>query len=177
MVRLTESQQEEALERVREIRVLRMKGLSEDEIAKKLNFTSGLVTNARVMHGQLKRWGFPEWLVYPEGYKASRQREETPESKVERRPKTFGQAEELPRPELAEHIFQKTSSTCVYAFTYYYAWSYVSRRTRSAGLLTGVLRTNGSLTNGTTTPRRSGGSSARSAVRTRPKSLLSWICL
>ena len=107
MVRLTESQQEEALKRVREIRVLRKKGLSEDEIAKKLNFTSGLVTNASVMHGQLKRWEFPEWLVYPEGYEGSRQREETPESKVERRPQKFGQAQELPRPERAKHIFRK----------------------------------------------------------------------
>jgi hypothetical protein len=81
--------------------------VSEDEIAKKLNFTSGLVTNARVMHGQLKRWELPDWLVYPEGYEASRKREETSEGKGERRPKKFGQAEELPRPERAEHIFRR----------------------------------------------------------------------
>jgi hypothetical protein len=107
MVRLSASQQEEALQKVSWIRDLRKKGLSEDEIAKKLNFTSGPVTDAGVMHGQLKRWGFPEWLVYPEGYEASRQREETSEGKGERRPKKFGQAEELPRPERAEHIFRK----------------------------------------------------------------------
>ena len=105
------------MQKVREIRALRKKGLSEDEIAKKLNFTSGLVTNARVMHGQLQRWGFPEWLVYPEGYEASRQREETSEGKGKRWPQTFGQAEELPRPEQAEHIFRrdlKYLSFCVH---------------------------------------------------------------
>jgi hypothetical protein len=107
MVRLSASQQEEALQKVSWIRDLRKKGLSEDEIAKKLNFTSGLVTNARVMHGQLKRWELPDWLVYPEGYEASRKREETSEGKGERRPKKFGQAEELPRPERAEHIFRR----------------------------------------------------------------------
>jgi hypothetical protein len=107
MVRLSKSQQEEALWRVNEIHALRKKGVSEDEIAKKLNFTSGLVTNARVMHGQLKRWELPDWLVYPEGYEASRKREETSEGKGERRPKKFGQAEELPRPERAEHIFRR----------------------------------------------------------------------
>jgi hypothetical protein len=106
MVRLSESQQEEALQKVREIRALRKEDLSEDEIAKRLNFTSGLVTSAEVMHGQLERWGFPDWLVYPEGYESRRQREETSEGKGERRARTFGQAEELPRPERAEHIFR-----------------------------------------------------------------------
>jgi hypothetical protein len=36
MVRLTESHQEEALQKVSEIRALHKKGLSEDEIAKRL---------------------------------------------------------------------------------------------------------------------------------------------
>jgi hypothetical protein len=107
MVRLSSSQQEEALQKVSWIRDLRKKGLSEDEIAKKLNFTSGPVTDAGVMHGQLERWGLPEWLVYPEGYEASRKRKETSEGKGERWPQTFGQAEELLRPERAEHIFRR----------------------------------------------------------------------
>jgi hypothetical protein len=36
MVRLTESHQEEALQKVGEVRALRKKGLAEDEIAKRL---------------------------------------------------------------------------------------------------------------------------------------------
>src|SRR3712207_152491 len=107
MVRLSKSQQEEALRRVNEIHALRKKGVSEEEIAKKLNFTSGLFTSAEAMYEQLERWGFQDWLVYPEGYEASRQREETSEGIGERRPKKFGQAEELPRPVRAEHIFRK----------------------------------------------------------------------
>ncbi len=81
MVRLTGSEREEAIkktfqiEALRKDEALRKEGLSEDEIAKSLNFTSGLVTSAEVMYGQLKRWGLPDWLVYPEGYEASRRRE------------------------------------------------------------------------------------------------------
>ena len=117
MVRLSKSQQEEALQKVREIRALRKEGIAEDEIAKRLNFTSGLVTSPGVMHGQLQRWGLPDWLVYPEGYEAGLQRKETSEGKGERWPQTFGQAKELPRPERAEHIFRrdlKFLSLCVH---------------------------------------------------------------
>jgi hypothetical protein len=94
MVRLTGSEREEAIKKIFQIETLRKQGLSEDEIAKRLNFTSRVVTDAGVMHGQLQRWGFPDWLVYPEGHEARRQHDETPESKGERRVRTFGQAEE-----------------------------------------------------------------------------------
>jgi hypothetical protein len=93
MAWLTESEQVEAFQKAVEIYLLRKEGLSEEEIAKKLNFTSRLVTSPGVMHGQLQRWGFPDWLVYPEGHEARRQRDETPESNGESRTKTFGQAE------------------------------------------------------------------------------------
>jgi hypothetical protein len=107
MVRLSKSQQDEALRRVNEIHDLRKKRLSEEEIAKKLNFTSGLFTSAEAMYKQLERWGFQDWLVYPEGYEASRKRKEASEGKGERWPQTFGQAEEILRPEQAEHIFRR----------------------------------------------------------------------
>jgi hypothetical protein len=107
MVRLTQSQQEEALQKVRAIRALRKEGLSEDEIAKKLNFTTGLVTSAEVMYGQLERWEFPDWLVYPEGYGARRQHDETPKNRGGRRARTFKQVEELPQPARAEHLFRR----------------------------------------------------------------------
>jgi hypothetical protein len=94
MVRLTGSEREEAIKKIFQIETLRKQGLSEEEIAKRLNFTSRVVTDAGVMHGQLQRWGFPDWLVYPEGHEARRQHDETPESKGERRDRTFGQAEE-----------------------------------------------------------------------------------
>jgi hypothetical protein len=42
MVRLPESHQEEALQKVSEIRVLRKKGLSEDEIAKRLTLAGAV---------------------------------------------------------------------------------------------------------------------------------------
>jgi hypothetical protein len=42
MVRLPESQQEEALQKVSEIRALRKKGLSEDEIAKRLTLAGAV---------------------------------------------------------------------------------------------------------------------------------------
>ena len=42
MVRLTPSHQEEALQKVSEIRALRKKGLSEDEIAKRLTLAGAV---------------------------------------------------------------------------------------------------------------------------------------
>src|SRR5215218_4198878 len=107
MVRLSKSQQEEALQRVNEIHDLRNEGIAEDEIAKRLNFTSGLFISAEGMYEQLQLWELPDWLVYPQGYEASRKRKQTSEGKGERWPQTFGQAEQLPRPERAEHIFRR----------------------------------------------------------------------
>ena len=53
MVRLTGSEREEAIKKIFQIETLRKQGLSEEEIAKRLNFTSRVVTDAGVMHGQL----------------------------------------------------------------------------------------------------------------------------
>jgi hypothetical protein len=94
MAWLIESERDEAFRKAAEIHLLRKEGLSEDDIAKRLGFTTRLVTSPGVMHGQLQRWGFPDWLVYPEGHEARRQHDETPESKGEGRARTFGQAEE-----------------------------------------------------------------------------------
>ena len=80
--------------------VLRDKGVSDEEIAKKLHFNS-----AEAMRLQLEKWRLPEWLVGRES-KANSKAEKTTKKGVHRS-RGLGQAKELPSAGNATPLFKE----------------------------------------------------------------------